>query len=290
MGQQIIATYSIVGHDPVNGDLGVAVQSKFLAVGAVVPWARSGIGAVATQAHCNTNYGPDGLRLLESGCTAQEALTRLVAADGQPRGRQAGSVDAKGNAATYTGPDCNAWAGGRVGKGYAAQGNILVGQATVDALADTFETTSGPLAERLIAALAAGQAAGGDSRGMESAAILVVRAGGGYSGFNDRYIDLRVDDHPSPIEELRRIMRLHALYFEQTPQEMATPLTEELVGEIQRLLVADGAYKGAVSGIYDEATARAMRFYAGRENLEMREATATHIDALVLDYMREHIR
>src|SRR6185437_6092408 len=187
MSQHIIATYSIVGHDPANGDLGVAVQSKFLAVGAVVPWARSGVGAVATQAYCNTNYGPDGLRLLEEGCTAQEALDRLVIADDQPRGRQAGIVDAHGNAATYTGPDCNAWAGGRVGTGYAAQGNILVSQATVDALADTFETTSGPLAERLIAALAAGQKAGGDSRGMESAAILVVRAGGGYGGHNDRY-------------------------------------------------------------------------------------------------------
>ncbi len=288
MSQQIIATYSIVGHDPANGDLGVAVQSKFLAVGAVVPWARSGIGAVATQAHCNTNYGPDGLRFLEEGCTAQEALDRLVAADPLPGGRQAGIVDAQGNSATYTGPDCNAWAGGRVGKGYAAQGNILVGQATVDALADTFEASSGPLAERLIAALAAGQAAGGDSRGMESAAILVVRAGGGYSGFNDRYIDLRVDDHPSPIEELRRIMRLHSLYFERTPREMATPLTEKLVREIQSLLAADGAYRGEVSGRYDEATGRAMKFYMGRENLEMREAAATHVDALVLDYMREN--
>ena len=290
MRQRIVATFSIVAHDATNGDLGVAVQSKFLAVGAVVPWAIAGVGAVATQALCNTTYGPNGLHLLRDGASAREALDRITADDEGRDHRQAGIVDAQGNAATYTGSACNAWAGGRTGKGYAAQGNILVGQATVDALAETFEAGKGPLAQRLIAALAAGQAAGGDSRGMESASILVVRAGGGYSGFNDRYIDLRVDDHPSPIEELARIMRLHALYLERTEPSTALPLDTALIREIQTMLLAAGTYTGAISGLYDQATDTAMQRYLGRENLEMREATASAIDPLVLRYMREHHR
>jgi uncharacterized Ntn-hydrolase superfamily protein len=290
MGQPLVSTYSIVARDPDNGDLGVAVQSKFLAVGAVVPWARAGIGAIATQALCNTTYGPEGLRMLEGGATAQEALDRLVAADDGRDHRQAGIVDARGNAATYTGVQCHAWAGGRGGAGYAAQGNILVSQATVDALADTFAATVGSLAERLIAALAAGQAAGGDSRGMQSAAMLVVRARGGYSGFNDRYIDLRVDDHRSPIEELRRLLELHALYLERTAPGAAISLTPELIREIQGLLAATGAYRGPACGDYDEATEAALQRYLGRENLEMRDATATGIDPLVLAYMRAHAR
>ena len=288
MRPRVIATYSIVALDSANGDLGVAVQSKFLAVGAVVPWARSGVGAVATQAFCNPTYGPEGLRLLESGASAQEVVERLVAADQGRDHRQLGIVDAHGNAATYTGSKCHAWAGGRTGQGYAAQGNILVSQATVDALAATFEAAKGPLSERLIAALAAAQAAGGDSRGMESAAILVVRAGGGYGGFNDRYIDLRVDDHPSPIAELRRIMHLHNLYLERTPTGAALPLDEGLIREIQAMLAKAGDYRDTISGVYDEATAEAMAAYCGRENLEMRSATATHIDPLVLQYMRDH--
>jgi uncharacterized Ntn-hydrolase superfamily protein len=290
MSQPLVATYSIVAFDPNNGDLGVAVQSKFLAVGAVVPWARSGVGAVATQAWCDTRYGPEGLRLLEGGATAQQALDRLTAGDDGRAHRQVGIVDAQGRAATYTGAACHNWAGGRTGPGFAAQGNILVGEATVEALAETFVATSGALAERLITALEAGQAAGGDSRGMESAAILVVREGGGYSGFNDRYMDLRVDDHPSPIEELRRLMRLHALYLERTPEGTALPLTPELIREIQIMLAARGDLHGASSGTFDDATATALRAYTGRENLEMREASATHIDPLVLAYMREHHR
>src|SRR5579871_692551 len=232
MSQPLVSTYSIVAYDPANGDLGVAVQSKFLAVGAVVPWARAGIGAVATQAWCNTTYGPVGLQLLEAGATAQEACARLTGADEEREHRQMGIVDAHGNAATYTGSACHHWAGGRTGHGYAAQGNILVSQATVDALAETFEGEPGSLAERLLAALSAGQAAGGDSRGMESAAILVVRAGAGYGGHNDRYMDLRVDDHPSPIEELRRLVQLHHLYLETTPTGAALPLTAAVAREI----------------------------------------------------------
>ena len=290
MRQRLVSTYSIVARDPENGDLGIAVQSKFLAVGAVVPWAMAGVGAVATQALANTSYGPQALRLLGGGSTAQDALRALVDADGERAQRQVGIVDAHGNAATYTGEGCFEWAGGRTGVGYAAQGNILVGKATVDALAESFEGSHGPLAQRLMEALAAGQAAGGDRRGMQSAALLVVRAEGGYGGFNDRYIDLRVDDHPDPIVELERLLGLHRLYLERTETGTALPLDQAMIREVQALLGIAGDYLTEPSGIYDEATARAMRAYSGRENLEMREASATHIDPLVLRHMRENGR
>lgn len=289
MRQRLVSTYSIVAVDPANGDLGVAVQSKFLAVGAVVPWARSAVGAIATQAWCNTTFGPDGLRLLEDGESAEDALERMLAADAGREHRQVGIVDAYGNAATFTGSSCYNWAGGRTGQGYAAQGNILVGQATVDALAETFEAASGPLAERLLSALTAAQQAGGDSRGMQSAALLVVRAGGGYSGFNDRYIDLRVDDHHAPIEELLRLRQLHRLYLERTLQGTALPITPDLLREIQTMLAAAGAAIEP-TGTYDQATQLAMNAYVSRENLEMREVTASIIDPLVLDYMRAQFR
>ncbi|HWE61651.1 MAG TPA: DUF1028 domain-containing protein [Chloroflexota bacterium] len=290
MRPPLVSTYSIVARDPENGDLGVAVQSKFLAVGAVVPWARAGVGAIATQARANTIYGPNGLHLLRHGVPAQQTINQLIAGDEDRAQRQVGIVDAHGNAATYTGSACQAWAGGRTGSEYAAQGNILVSQATVDALAETFEATTGTLAARLLAALAAGQAAGGDRRGMQSAAILVVRANGGYNGFNDRYIDLRVDDHPAPIEELRRLMVLHQLYLEPTAPGAAIPLTEALIREIQTMLAAAGEYHDAPTGIGDQATEDALQRYVGRENLEMREATLTSIDPRVLEYMRAHYR
>src|SRR5512146_1060378 len=199
-------TFSIVGFDPRTGDLGIAVQSKFLAVGAVVPWARGGVGAVATQSWATTAYGPQGLDLLAAGRSAEETVAALTSADSGVASRQVGIVDAQGRSATFTGAECNAWAGGVAGTHFAAQGNILVGEATVTALAETFQRTEGPLWRRLVAALAAGQAAGGDSRGQQSAALLVVRPGGGYGGFNDRLMDLRVDDAPRPIEELARLV------------------------------------------------------------------------------------
>jgi uncharacterized Ntn-hydrolase superfamily protein len=204
-----VATYSIVGYDPATGDIGVAVQSKFFAVGAVVPWARAGVGAVATQAFGNTSFGPRGLELLESGATVEEALKALLSGDDDRERRQVGVVDAAGNSAAFTGDECMDWAGHRTGTGYAAQGNILVGAETVDALAETFESTTGMmLVERLMRSLEAAQAAGGDSRGMQSAAIVVERAGAGYGGFDDRFCDLRVDDHQNPIAELRRLVDL----------------------------------------------------------------------------------
>ena len=199
-------TFSIVAFDPVNQDWGVAVASKFFAVGSGVPWAKAGVGAVATQAWANISFGPRGLALLEQGADAETALKVLVASDSGRAQRQAGIVDAKGNTATYTGEKCNAWAGGVEGVNFVCQGNILAGEKVVKAMAKAFETGKGELAERLLAALEAGDAAGGDSRGRQSAAILVVRSGGGYGGWDDRYLDIRVDDNPQPIKELRRML------------------------------------------------------------------------------------
>ena len=203
-----VATFSIAGRDAINGDLGVAVQSKFFAVGSVVPWAKAGVGAVATQAWANTTYGPEGLELLESGLTAQQALDQLIAGDSGRSQRQVGVVDAKGDVANYTGDECMEWAGAIKGENYTAQGNILASEAVVKAMGKAFEETAGELAEKLMVALIAGQEKGGDRRGQQSAALLVVREGGGYSGFNDRYIDLRVNDHERPIEELQRLLKI----------------------------------------------------------------------------------
>jgi uncharacterized Ntn-hydrolase superfamily protein len=209
----VVATFSIVARDPATGELGIAVQSKFVAVGSVVPWAKAGVGAIATQSWANTRYGPIGLKLLERGVSPEKVIEIMTEADGNRENRQVGIVSVDGNASTFTGKKCLSWAGGTTGKNYAAQGNILTGPEVVDAMADTFEKTEGELAERLIAALRAGQKAGGDQRGRQSAALLIVREGWGYSGLNDRYRDLRVDDHPHPIEELERVLRIHKKIF-----------------------------------------------------------------------------
>ena len=204
-----VATFSIVGYDAETGALGIAVQSKFFAVGSVVPWAEAGVGAIATQSHANTTFGPQGLKLLKSGLSAEQTLERLIADDSGRATRQVGIVDAKGNVAHYTGDECNEWAGAISGEHYTAQGNILAGEAVVKAMSKAFEETDGELADKLMAALFAGQEAGGDTRGQQSAALLVVQEGRGYGGFNDRYIDLRVDDAEKPIEELQRLLEIH---------------------------------------------------------------------------------
>ncbi len=213
MDKQIVATFSIVGFDPATNEWGVAVQSKFVAVGAVCPWAKAGVGAIATQSYANTNFGPQGLKLLAEGKNAQEVMEILLASDPGREKRQVGIVDSRGNAATFTGAECHDWAGGITGQHYAAQGNILVSEETVQALADTFVSSTGSLAERLLEALAAGQAAGGDSRGKQSAALLIVQEGAGYGGFNDVKVDLRVDDHEQPITELKRVYAVHQEVF-----------------------------------------------------------------------------
>jgi len=212
-GPENIATYSIVAFDPAAEEWGVAVQSKFLAVGAVVPHARAGAGAVASQAWGNPNFGPQALDLMSAGVPADSALRTVLAADSNREYRQLGMVDAQGRTATFTGRDCQPWAGGLTGKYYCVQGNILAGDSVVDGMADAFDSSTGLLSRRLIAALAGGQRCGGDRRGMQSAALLVVSRHGGYSGFNDRMVDLRVDDHPRPIEELERLLDLHERAF-----------------------------------------------------------------------------
>ena len=201
-----VATFSIVAFDPETGDLGVAVESKFFAVGPVVPFAAAGVGAVATQSYANTSYGPRGLEMLRGGKTAAEVVAALTESDERREVRQVGIVDDQGSSATFTGESCLPWAGGRTGPGFSVQGNILAGPEVIEAMAEAFEVTGGDLATRMVAALAAGQAAGGDARGRQSAALVVVREAGGYGGYNDRYIDLRVDDHPAPIVELQRLL------------------------------------------------------------------------------------
>ena len=210
---QVVATFSIVAFDPTTKELGIAVQSKFIAVGAVVPWAKSGVGAIATQSWANTTYGPQGLAMLEKGMPSEKVMATLLAKDNQRERRQVGIIDAKGKAATFTGSQCFAWAGGKTGENYAVQGNILAGEDVLNSMAETFEQTKGYLGDRLLASLAAGQKAGGDKRGRQSAALLIVREGWGYSGFNDRFRDLRVDDHPKPIEELKRVYAIHKKVF-----------------------------------------------------------------------------
>jgi uncharacterized Ntn-hydrolase superfamily protein len=256
-------TYSIVAFDSITGDLGIAVQSKFPNVGGLVPWARAGVGAVATQSLSNTDYGEKGLDLLAQGATAPEAMRIVMRTDPRPAQRQVGMVDARGNSASWTGDSTFDWAGGRTGgrpdpkglpdgrgrtggkgelitgRGYAAQANIMVSDATVRSMAETFERTRGSLADRLLAALVAGQAGGGDKRGMQSAALLVVRAGAGYLGLNDRYIDIRVYDAPDPIRELQRLYELHKLYFFTTDSADLLPIAPALQRELEAILMRE---------------------------------------------------
>lgn len=226
-----VATFSIVAVDRDTGEIGVAVQSRIVGVGAVVPWARAGVGAIATQAWANVRYGPVGLAILELGSTPQQAIEMLTRADPRRASRQVGIVDASGDSATFTGRECQDWAGGQKGDGYAVQGNILAGEGVVTAMAEAFEASDGVLAERLLAALDAGQAAGGDKRGKQSAVLLVVREGWGYGGLNDRFRDIRVDEHESPIIELRRVYEKHRELFPRPdgrgPQPAEKEKTEE---------------------------------------------------------------
>jgi uncharacterized Ntn-hydrolase superfamily protein len=281
---RFVATFSIIAFDPETGALGVAVQSKFLAVGSVVPWARAGVGAVATQALANFNYGPRGLQLLSRGKTAAETVEALISADEEREHRQLGVVDAAGRAATFTGGECFEWAGGVTGEHYAAQGNILVGWETVEALAKTFEDTPGDLAGRLLAALEAGQAAGGDSRGKQSAALLVVREGGGYGGDNDRVVDLRVDDHPEPIRELLRIRDLHTLYFGETKPDDVVAVDGDVKREVA---VALGRLGYLEDGANDEALLDALSAFIRTENFEERDQERGYLDRAVLEFIKD---
>ena len=279
MAERAVATYSIVACDLEAGQWGVATQSKFLAVGSVVPWAEANVGAVATQSYANPSYGPDGLRLLRDGLSAEDTVARLTEADEGRDQRQLGIVDGRGGAATYTGAGCHDWAGGRTGPCFAAQGNILVSVATVDALAEIFEATAGkPLAERLLDCLAAAQAAGGDKRGQQSAALLVVEENAGYAGLTDTLVDLRVDDHPRPIEELRRLFGIHQALFGRTPREEWVEVDAVLTAELRERLTQLG---------YDEELSAAFARWSGSENLEERVDGVERIDPVVLRALRE---
>jgi uncharacterized Ntn-hydrolase superfamily protein len=274
MADPVVATYSIVACDLEKKQWGVAVQSKFLAVGSVVPWAEPQVGGIATQAYANPSYGPNGLALLREGLSASEVVERLTSEDEDRDQRQLGVVDGHGGSASWTGPGCNDWAGHRTGEGYAAQGNILVGEETVAALATTFEASAHlPLTQRLIDCLAAAQAAGGDRRGQQSASLLVVQKEGGYAGLSDVLVDLRVDDHERPIEELRRIHGLHHRLFGLSRREDWLPLEGELRAEVGERLARLG---------YDSLDA-----WAGVENLEERVDGDDAIDPVVLDALRE---
>jgi uncharacterized Ntn-hydrolase superfamily protein len=279
-------TFSIVAADTIAGDWGVAVASKFPCVGAVVPWAIAGVGAVATQSWANTAFGPDGLALLREGAPAEEALGRLVEADEGREDRQVGIVDAAGRAATFTGSGCMDWAGGATGRGFAAQGNILVGEQVVAALSETFTETDGDLCDRLLAALLAGDAAGGDRRGRQSAALLVVREGGGYEGRNDRYIDLRVDDHPDAPTELARLFDVWdtTMLIRNDP---LLPVTPGLVADLQRRLAALGKDLGNASGVYDDRTRSALAEWAGEHNLEGRLRDDDQVSNLLVMEIRD---
>jgi uncharacterized Ntn-hydrolase superfamily protein len=274
----VVSTYSIAACDLGAGQWGVGVQSKFLAVGSIVPWAEPYVGAIATQAYANPRYGPEGLAHLREGLTAEKVVEGLTAADEGREHRQLGVVDRNGDGASFTGRECTEWAGGRAGRGYAAQGNILVSRETVDALADTFEQSAGkPLSERLLECLDAAQAAGGDRRGQQSASLLVVQKDGGYAGLSDSLVDLRVDDHERPLEELRRLYELHQSLFGVTPPGGWIQLDEALAQELRDRLARLG---------YDGELNAAFSAWASAENLELRVNGIERIDPVVLERLR----
>lgn len=278
------STFSIVAADPTANEVGIAVQSKFLAVGAIVPWSRGGVGAVAVQAYADVSMGPRALTLLQNDVGPQEVLDRLLKDDRNAAGRQLGIVIPSGRAASYTGSACFEHAGSITGDGYACQGNILASDAVVPAMARAFEEAQGPLAQRMIAALRAGQGAGGDRRGREAAALLVTKPEGGYGGKNDRYIDLRVDHHAAPIEALAQLLELHNLYFERPKESEILDVNPDLEAEIRAKL-------GRLGWLSPETELwKTLEDYMGWENLEERWVGAGRIDPKVLQYLRKQDR
>lgn len=285
-----IHTFSIVAHCAEEEAWGVAVASKFPAVGAVVPWARAGAGAVATQSYAKMGFGPDGLALMGDGLSAAEALHRLLEADDGRETRQVALVDARGGAAAHTGGECHDWAGHLTGAGFSAQGNLLAGEGVIEAMAARYRRAEGELADRLVAALRAGEIAGGDKRGKQSAAVLVARPAGGYGGDNDRYLDLRVDDAAEPVADLMALVKLHHLYFQPPRPEDALPIDEGIARELQAIMIGQGYMTGEVNGLWDEVCQQVFRMLIGNENLEMRwtpERNRGSIDRVALEYLRQ---
>jgi uncharacterized Ntn-hydrolase superfamily protein len=284
--EPLVATFSIVGFDPETGDLGVAVASKFPGVGAVVPYAEAGVGAVATQSLANVSYGPNGMALLKMGLSPQQVVEALTSVDDQREMRQWGIVDAQGRSASFTGKECFTWAGHRTGPSYAAQGNLLVGEETVSAMEKTFLETKGLLPDRLLAALDAGQAAGGDRRGRQSAALLVVRKGGGYGGLNDRFVDLQVYDHADPVAELKRLYALHRLYFFRSDAKNLIKIEGALARELKQFLAGAGYYEGPVDESFGEDAVKALADWMYWENYDERVRSDGLIDREILEIIR----
>lgn len=283
-------TFSIVAWDGRAGQRpgwGVAVASKFLAVGSAVPWARAGMGAVATQALANLSYGPEGLALLDEGLAAENVIERLTRPDEEREQRQVGVVDALGRAATFTGSECFEWAGGVTGDGYCCQGNILTGPEVVRAMAEAFENAAGDLTDRLLAALSAGDEAGGDRRGKQSASVYVVREGAGYGGTVDIAVDLRVDDHPEPVPELHRLLGLQRLYFPDPDSLEFIDVDDEITAELRTLLARAG-YETELQGETNRSLMKALYAYVGTENLEERWSVDERIEVQVLEHLRAH--
>lgn len=283
--QKDVNTFSIVGYDPQTEELGIAVQSKFLAVGSVVPWAKANVGAVATQALANLDYGEKGLKLLKEGLNPEEVIEKLRSEDENDASRQVGIVDKEGNSASFTGSECYDWAGGITGSNFACQGNILVGKDTVKSMAEKFQNTEGELAGRLVLALEAGQKAGGDKRGRQSAALLVVKENGSYGGYNDKYIDLRVDDHQTPIKELQRLLEIFYLYFGDKEKEKLE-LTDSLVKEIKGYLKDLGLLSGDINSKNNDEFQQSLEIFYHQENFEEREQDEGYIDKDILEFMR----
>jgi uncharacterized Ntn-hydrolase superfamily protein len=287
MARPSFGTFSIVAFERDTGTWGVAVQSRFIAVGAVVPWAEAHAGAVATQALANVRYGPDGLALLRKGGSAAEVVRKLTEADPGRDDRQLGVVDAKGDAASFTGKKCMEWAGHEVGHGFACQGNILFGPAVVQAMARTYESTGGDVLDRLLAALAAGQREGGDRRGMQSAALLAVREGGGYQAGNDRWVDVRVDDHPSPIEELKRVFELYDLtMLNREDPATLVPIEGDIARAMQHDLGVLGYYTGRLTGAWDPSSEAAFSRFIGEHNFENKQRTDGKVWPSIVEYLR----
>ncbi len=285
-----VNTFSIVAHCENENAWGVAVASKFPAVGAVVPWARAGIGAVATQSYAKLSFGPDGLALMGDGLAAEAALSRLLEDDEQRESRQVALVDGGGSLAVHTGADCHEWAGHKTGTGFSVQGNLLTGEAVIDAMAAGYTQAQGELADRLVAALRAGEHAGGDRRGKQSAAVLVVRPAGGYGGDNDRYLDLRVDDADEPVGRLLDLVKMHHLYFQPSKPEDIIRIDNDIASELQAIMIEQGYMTGEINGDWDEVCQQVFFMLIGNENLEMRWNLRQHryaIDRVVLDYLRE---
>lgn len=285
-----IHTYSIVAYCADEDAWGVAVASKFPAVGAIVPWARAGVGAVATQSYAKVGFGSGGLALMGEGLSADEALTRLLAEDAGRETRQVALVDARGGVAAHTGGDCHEWAGHIKGEGFSAQGNLLAGVAVIEAMAAGFTRAAGELADRLVTALRAGERAGGDKRGKQSAALLVVRPAGGYGGDNDRYLDLRVDDAEEPVAGLGALVKLHHLYFQPPRPQDALRIDEDIARELQAMMIEQGYMTGEINGVWDEVCQQVFWMLIGNENLEMRwtpEKNPFVIDRVALEYLRQ---